>query len=144
MGMKDRADDLAARRAHALAMGGAEAVDRQHAAGKLTARERVDLLFDSGSFTEIGIQDTHAGVSPEMAGRETPADGVITGFGRIDGRFASVIAYDFTVMAGSMGRTAQVKWKPGREGAYTKRMATIWLIHFAGGRIPEAIGSRNF
>src|SRR5204863_5907903 len=93
------------------------------------------------SFTEIGVQATHAGVSPEMAGRETPADGVVTGFGRIDGRFASVIAYDFTVMAGSMGRTAEVKCNRAREVAYTKRMPMIWLIDSAGARIQEAIGS---
>src|SRR5262249_3638207 len=120
MGMKERADDLTDRRRRARAMGGADAVAKQHASGKLTVRERIDLLFDSGSFTEIGVQATHAGVSPEMAGRETPADGVVTGFGRIDGRFASVIAYDFTVMAGSMGRTAEVKCNRAREVAYTK------------------------
>jgi len=142
--MKERADDLTDRRRRARAMGGADAVAKQHASGKLTVRERIDLLFDSGSFTEIGVQATHAGVSPEMAGRETPADGVVTGFGRIDGRFASVIAYDFTVMAGSMGRTAEVKCNRAREVAYTKRMPMIWLIDSAGARIQEAIGSRNF
>lgn len=144
MGMKDLADDLAGRRSRAERMGGAEAVARQHAAGKLTVRERLDLLFDAGSFTEIGILATHAGVSPEMAGRETPADGVVTGFGTIGGRLASVIAYDFTVMAGSMGRTAEVKGNRAREIAYTKRIPMIWLIDSAGARIQEAIGSRNF
>ncbi len=144
MGMKDLADDLAARRAHAARMGGEEAVARQHGAGKLTVRERLDLLFDRGSFTELGILASHAGVSPDMAGRETPADGVVTGFGTIDGRLASVIAYDFTVMAGSMGRTAEVKSNRAREIAYTKRIPMIWLIDSAGARIQEAIGSRNF
>ena len=169
MGMKERADDLTDRRRRARAMsadskksmegliealrkkrehlregGGPDRLARQKEQGKLTARERIDLLFDSGSFTEIGVQATHAGVSPEMAGRETPADGVVTGFGRIDGRFASVIAYDFTVMAGSMGRTAEVKCNRAREVAYTKRMPMIWLIDSAGARIQEAIGSRNF
>src|SRR2546427_6700452 len=79
-----------------------------------------------------------------MAGRETPADGVVTGFGRIDGRFASVIASDFSVMAGWMGRTAEVKCNRAREVAYTKRMPMIWLIDSVGARIQEAIGSRNF
>jgi hypothetical protein len=79
-----------------------------------------------------------------MAGKTAPADGVVTGFGRIDGRFASVIAYDFTVMAGSMGRTAEVKCNRAREIAYGKRMPMIWLIDSAGARIQEAIGSRNF
>jgi acetyl-CoA carboxylase carboxyltransferase component len=144
MAMKDLADDLARRRAAARAMGGEDAVARQHAAGKLTVRERLDVLFDEGSFTEIGVHATHAGISPDMAGKTTPADGVVTGFGRIDGRLASAIAYDFTVMAGSMGRTAEIKCNRAREIAYTKRMPMIWLIDSAGARIQEAIGSRNF
>jgi acetyl-CoA carboxylase carboxyltransferase component len=142
--MKDLVDALAARRSRAVAMGGEDAVARQHAAGKLSARERVELLFDPGSFGEIGIHATHAGIAPDLAGRETPADGMITGVGRIDGRFAAVIAYDFTVMAGSMGRTAELKGNRAREIALTKRLPMIWLIDSAGARIQEAIGSRNF
>jgi acetyl-CoA carboxylase carboxyltransferase component len=142
--MKDLADDLARRRAAAQGMGGADAVARQHESGKLTVRERLDLLFDAGSFTEIGVHATHAGISPDMAGKTTPADGVVTGFGTVNGRFASVIAYDFTVMAGSMGKTAEVKCNRAREIAYTKRIPMIWLIDSAGARIQEAIGSRNF
>ncbi len=144
MGLKDLVDELAAKRLRIRTMGGPEAVARQHAAGKLTVRERLDLLFDAGSFSEIGIQATHAGIAPDMAGRETPADGVVTGWGRINGRFASVIAYDFTVMAGSMGRTAEVKCNRARELAYTKRFPMLWLIDSAGARIQEAIGSKSF
>ena len=142
--MKDLADDLARRRAIARGMGGEDAVARQHAAGKLTVRERLDLLFDAGTFTEIGVHATHAGISPDMVGKTTPADGVVTGFGKVDGRFASVIAYDFTVMAGSMGKTAEIKCNRAREIAYTKRFPMVWLIDSAGARIQEAIGSRNF
>jgi acetyl-CoA carboxylase carboxyltransferase component len=144
MGLRESADDLAARREQVKQMGGAEAVARQHAAGKLTVRERIDRLFDAGTFTEIGIHATHAGIAPELAGRVTPADGVVTGFGKIDGRLASVIAYDFTVMAGSMGRNAETKCNRAREIAYTKRIPMIWLIDSAGARIQEAIGSRWF
>ncbi len=144
MGMKDLVDELAARRGRVGRMGGAEAVARQHAAGKLTVRERIDLLFDAGTFCELGVHATHAGIAPDLAGRETPADGVVTGFGRIQGRFAALIAYDFTVMAGSMGRTAEVKCNRAREIAYTKRFPMVWLIDSAGARIQEAIGSRSF
>ena len=112
--MKDLVDDLRARRQRALAMGGADAVAKQHAESKLTVRERLDRLFDADSFQEIGVLATHANVVPAMKGRETPADGVITGFGQIAGRPAAVIAYDFTVMAGSMGRTAEVKCNRAR------------------------------
>jgi len=141
MGMKDLVEDLKARRQRALAMGGAEAIAKQHAEGKLTVRERIDRLFDAGSFYEIGLLATHANISPAMKGKETPADGVVTGFGRINGRPASLIAYDFTVMAGSMGRTAEVKCNRAREIALSKRMPMVWLIDSAGARIQEAIGS---
>jgi len=144
MGMRDLVDELSAKRTRIRKMGGEEAVLRQHAAGKLTVRERLDLLFDPGTFAEIGIHATHAGIAPDLAGRETPADGVVAGFGRIDGRLASVIAYDFTVMAGSMGRTAEIKCNRAREVAYTKRVPMIWLIDSAGARIQEAIGSKSF
>ncbi|HZF06764.1 MAG TPA: acyl-CoA carboxylase subunit beta [Patescibacteria group bacterium] len=142
--MTDHTDDLAARRERAEQMGGKAAVDKQHAAGKLTVRERIDRLFDTGTFTEIGVHATHAGIAPELEGKVTPADGVVTGFGKIDGRLASVIAYDFTVMAGSMGRNAEAKCNRAREIAYTKRIPMIWLIDSAGARIQEAIGSRWF
>jgi acetyl-CoA carboxylase carboxyltransferase component len=139
--MKELADDLRARRERAVAMGGPEAVAKQHAEGKLTVRERLDLLFDPDSFQELGVLATHANIVPSMKGRETPADGVVTGFGKVDARPAAVIAYDFTVMAGSMGRTAEVKCNRAREIALTKRMPMIWLIDSAGARIQEAIGS---
>src|SRR4026209_2910630 len=139
--MKDLVDDLRARRERALGMGGADAVARQRADGKLTVRERLDLLFDAESFQEIGVLATHANVAPAMKGRETPADGVITGFGRIAGRPAAVIAYDFTVMAGSMGRTAEVKCNRAREIALGKRMPMIWLIDPAGAPLPAAHGA---
>ena len=141
MGMKELVEDLRARRRKALDMGGAEAVAKQHAEGKLTVRERLVLLFDAGTFTELGVLATHANVSPAMRGKETPADGVVTGFGKVNGRPASVIAYDFTVMAGSMGRTAEIKCNRAREIALTKRIPMIWLIDSAGARIQEAIGS---
>ena len=144
MSLRDLAEELAARRGRTLEMGGADAVAKQHASGKLTARERIDRLFDAGTFTEIGVHATHAGIAPDLEGKHTNADGVITGFGKIDGRLASVIAYDFTVMAGSMGRNAETKCNRAREIAYTKRIPMIWLIDSAGARIQEAIGSRWF
>jgi len=92
MAMKDLADDLGARREKALAMGGAEAIARQHGEGKLTVRERVARLFDPGSFQEIGLLAHHANISPAMRGKDTPADGMVTRFGKINGRPASLIA----------------------------------------------------
>lgn len=144
MGMRELIEELRRRRARLAELGGAEAVARQHEAGKLTARERLDLLFDAGSFLEIGAHATHHTLHPSMAGRETPADGVITGFGTIDGRPACTIAYDFTVMGGSMGRTGETKCARVRETALTKRIPLVWLIDSAGARIQEAAGGGWF
>jgi acetyl-CoA carboxylase carboxyltransferase component len=141
MGMKELVEDLKARRRRLFQLGGAAAVAKQHAAGKLSVRERLDLLFDPETFVEIGIHATHQSTSPIMEGKETPADGVITGFGKVDGRPVSVIAYDFTVMAGSMGRTGEAKCSRIRELALTKRTPLVWLIDSAGARIQEATGS---
>ena len=102
-------EDLHERRAKAKLGGGEERIARQHEQGKLTARERIGLLVDAGTFTELGI---HAGNHFSVRGledKEAPADGVITGYGRIDGRLVAVCAYDFTVMAGSMGMTGEMK-----------------------------------
>jgi acetyl-CoA carboxylase carboxyltransferase component len=124
MGMKDLADELEARREKALAMGGADAIAKQHGEGKLTVRERVDRLFDPRSFQEIGLLANHANISPAMKGRDTPADGVVTGFGKINGRPAALIAYDFTVMAGSFfSRTCRGSWS-GRRSKSKASFAT--------------------
>src|SRR5664279_4799263 len=76
-----------------------------------------------------------------MDGRDAPADGVITGYGKVDGRLCAVAAYDFTVMAGSMGMTGELKVTRLRELALSKRMPFIWLLDSAGARIQEAAGS---
>jgi len=134
-------DDLHERRAKAALGGGEERIARQHAADKLTARERIDLLIDEGTFTELGI---HAGIHFSvrgLEGKEAPADGVITGYGRVDGRPVAACAYDFTVMAGSMGMTGELKVTRLRELALTKRMPMVWLLDSAGARIQEAVGS---
>jgi len=134
-------EDLHARRAAAALGGGEERIARQHEADKLTARERLALLLDDGSFTELGI---HAGIHYSVRGlehKEAPADGVITGYGRVDGRMVAVCAYDFTVMAGSMGLTGETKVSRLRELALTKRMPFVWLLDSAGARIQEAVGS---
>ena len=134
-------DDLHARREQARRGGGEEKVAKQHAAGKLTARERLDLLMDEGAFTELGIHGQPHFSQQAMAGREAPADGVITGYGRVDGRFVAVAAYDFTVLAGSMGYTGEVKVARIRDLARTQRMPMVWLLDSAGARIQEAVGS---
>ena len=139
--LKRQVDDLHARRQRAKLGGGEEKIAKQHAAGKLTARERIDLLVDSGTFVELGI---HAGPhfsQRAMEGKDAPADGVITGWGDVEGRMVAIAAYDFTVMAGSMGMTGELKMGRLRELALQKRIPLIWLLDSAGARIQEAAGS---
>jgi acetyl-CoA carboxylase carboxyltransferase component len=139
--MRSLADDLAERRARARLGGGEEKIARQHEAGKLTARERIALLIDEGTFRELGIHAQPHFSQRAMEGRDAPADGVITGYGRIDGRMACVCAYDFTVMAGAMGMTGELKVARLRELALTQRVPFVWLLDSAGARIQEAVGS---
>jgi methylmalonyl-CoA decarboxylase subunit alpha len=134
-------EDLHARRERAKLGGGAEKIERQHAADKLTARERLDLLIDAGTFTELGINARPHFSQKAMEGKDAPADGVVTGYGKVDGRMVAVCAYDFTVMAGSMGMTGELKVTRLRELALQKRIPFIWLLDSAGARIQEAAGS---
>ncbi|HEY6780469.1 MAG TPA: acyl-CoA carboxylase subunit beta, partial [Thermoleophilaceae bacterium] len=134
-------EDLHERRERARQGGGQEKVDRQHEQEKLTARERLALLIDEGTFTELGIHGRPHFAQRAMEGKEAPADGVITGYGKVDGRMVAVAAYDFTVMAGSMGMTGELKVTRLREIALQKRFPMIWLLDSAGARIQEAAGS---
>ena len=140
-------EDLQARRAKALLGGGEEKIAKQHERGKLTARERIALLIDAdpatgqSTFTELGIHGRPHFAQRAMDGVDAPADGVITGYGKIDGRLAAVCAYDFTVMAGSMGMTGEIKVTRLRELALTKRIPFVWLLDSAGARVQEAAGA---
>src|SRR3954452_4809829 len=95
-------EELEARRAKARLGGGEEKIARQHQQEKLTARERLDLLGDEGTWDQVRIPRRPPFSQPPQPDREAPADGVITGYGKVDGRLVAVAAYDFTVMAGSM------------------------------------------
>ncbi|GAC1506822.1 MAG: carboxyl transferase domain-containing protein [Candidatus Dormibacteraceae bacterium] len=139
-----RISDLKSRRAKHLAMGGKEKVATQHDRGKLTVRERIELLFDKDTFVEFGLlahqQQVRGGAEVDADG--TPADGVVTGHGLVEGRQVWVIAYDFTVMAGSMGAVGeQFKAARVRELALRYRKPIVWLLDSAGARIQEAAGS---
>jgi acetyl-CoA carboxylase carboxyltransferase component len=134
-------EELHERRAKARLGGGEERIARQHEQDKLTARERIALLVDEGTFTELGIHAQPHFSQRAMEGREAAADGVITGYGKVDGRLVAVCAYDFTVMAGSMGMTGELKVTRLRELALTKRIPFVWLLDSAGARIQEAVGS---
>ena len=131
--------DLARRREQALGLGGPERVERQRGLGKLTVRERLDLLLDVGSWVEYGMLADH--MDAGLGDRYLAADGAVTGVGRIDGRLVAVAAYDFTVMAGSMGNVGEAKIRRLRHHAVSQRMPMVWLLDSAGARIQSTSGS---
>ena len=137
MRMKHRVDDLRQRRARAEAMGGSERLNRQKARGKLDARARIKLLFDSDSFEEFGRLAAREGNLPEEEDEErpSPADGVITGIGDIEGRPVAAAAYDFTVLGGSIGEVGERKVARLRDLALKDRIPIVWLVDSAGARI---------
>jgi methylmalonyl-CoA decarboxylase subunit alpha len=139
--MRGLAAELVEKKEKHLGMGGPDKVARQHSLGKMTVRERIELLFDPGSFLETGLLGHHQSTSPQMQGKFTPGDGVVTGIGEIEGRKTCLIAYDFTVMAGSMGMIGEFKAARMRELALRERIPIVWLIDSAGARIQEATGS---
>ena len=140
--LDDLTADLRKRRDKALAMGGEEAIAKQHGRNKLTARERIALLFDEGTFVESGLLATQHSLHIDAADADrTPADGVVTGEGLVDGRRVYCAAYDFTVMAGSMGMIGEQKVARLRSKALLNRLPMVWLLDSAGARIQEASGS---
>ena len=99
---KNSIDDLNARREKVLAGGGLDRIARQHAAGKLTARERLEALFDDGTFVEINDMQSSRATDFGMDKKKRPGDGVVTGYGYIHGRMAFAASQDFTVGGGSL------------------------------------------
>ena len=83
--------------------GGRDRIERHHKSGKLTARERINLLFDEGSFVEIDKFVKHRSTNFGMESVDAPGDGVVTGYGTVDGRLVFIYAQDFTVIGGSLG-----------------------------------------
>lgn len=118
---------LRATRARSREMGGPERLERHRAAGKLNVRERVDLLFDPGTFTELG--------SLVGAKDDLPADGFVCGFGRVDGRVVAVGAEDFTIKAGSVGSGGSYKRHRIAELAVQEGVPIVWMKEGAGARM---------
>jgi len=121
--------------------GGQNRIDKQHGKGKLTARERVNLLMDDGSFEEIGILVTHRTKDFGMANQIINGDGVVTGYGTIDGRLVYVFAQDFTVFGGSLSETHAEKICKIMDMAMKTGAPLIGLNDSGGARIQEGVRS---
>ncbi|MBA2661559.1 MAG: acyl-CoA carboxylase subunit beta [Bradymonadaceae bacterium] len=140
--MRELVKQLEARRTEARQMGGPERVARQHERGKWDARQRIAYLFDEGSFVEFGMHAFfHSNGKPiPQEEIKTPADGVVTGFGKINGRVAVCAAYDFTVLGGSIGDVSEAKVTRCRQYALQNGVPMIWLIDSAGARVHGGSG----
>jgi len=134
--MRERVAELEARREKVRAMGGPDKVAKQHERGKLTARERMGRFFDEGQWVEVGMHGTQMGSAAGPNGDDKPpADAVVCGFGKVEGRVVCSAAYDFTVKGGSIGETGEVKVTRMREMALKGRHPMVWFIDSAGARI---------
>jgi propionyl-CoA carboxylase beta chain len=134
-------EELEKRRETARLGGGERRIASQHAKGKLTARERIDLLLDEGSFEEFDMFVEHRATDFGMAEQKVPGDGVITGWGRINGRVVFVFSKDFTVFGGSLSSAHAQKIVKVQEQAMKVGAPIIGLFDAGGARIQEGVDS---
>ena len=138
---KEKIKELVARRQSARMGGGQKRIDAQHAKGKLTARERLDLLLDKGSFEEFDMFVQHRCTNFGMEKSKFDGDGVVTGMGTIDGRLVYVFAQDFTVNGGSMSETIAQKICKVMDMSVRNGVPFIGINDSGGARIQEGINS---
>ena len=134
-------EELDQRRAKARAGGGQKRIDSQHAKGKLTARERLELLLDEGSFEEFDMFVEHRSNDFGMAAQRIPGDGVVTGWGEINGRVVYIFSKDFTVFGGSLSKAQAEKIVKVQEMAARNGAPIIGLFDAGGARIQEGVDS---
>jgi len=132
--------ELERRRALAEAMGGTDRLARQHQSGRLDARQRIGRLFDAGTFHEIGAL---AGAVPAVGSDPAPADGLIAGFGQIDGRTVLAAAEDFTVLGGSIGDAGADKRYRLTQLAAQERVPLVFMLEGAGHRLTNTHAGRR-
>ena len=134
-------EELEKRRAETLLGGGQEKIDKQHQDGKFTARERIDLLFDSGTFVELDRFVTHRCSDFGMENKKFYGDGVVTGYGKIEGRLVYVFSQDFTVLGGALGMAFAEKICKVMDLAMKTGAPVIGLNDSGGARIQEGVES---
>ncbi|MBD8064121.1 acyl-CoA carboxylase subunit beta [Devosia sp. PTR5] len=139
--MQTTIDQLEQKRDQARLGGGQKRIDTQHGKGKLTARERLDVLLDPGSFEEYDMFVTHRATDFGMAGQIYPGDGVVTGWGTIEGRLVYVFSQDFTVFGGSLSETHAKKICKIMDLAMQNGAPMIGLNDSGGARIQEGVAS---
>ena len=139
--MNAKQEDLLRQRNRLLKGGGEKATEKQHSSGKYTARERLERLFDQDSFVETGLFVKHRCTNFDMADKDAPADGVITGYGTVFGRLVYAAAQDFTVMGGSLGEMHAGKIALMQEMAIKVGAPTVCINDSGGARIQEGVAA---
>lgn len=140
---EQKTEELLRKNAEMFKCGGEKAVAKQHALGKNTARERISMLLDKGSFCEIDRYVRHRGTAFGQDTKQIPADAVVTGYGTIDGRKVFIYAQDFTVSGGSLGEMHAAKICKIQEMAMEAKCPIIGLNDSGGARIQEGIDALN-
>jgi acetyl-CoA/propionyl-CoA carboxylase carboxyl transferase subunit len=141
MTIDERIDELREKKADAETGGGEERIEKQHEKGKLTARERIEYFLDDGTFQEFDQLKTHRSTNFDMEERQPYGDGVVTGYGEVDGRQVFVFAHDFTVFGGSLGEAFAEKVCKVMDRAIETGAPIVGLNDSAGARIQEGIDS---
>jgi propionyl-CoA carboxylase beta subunit len=141
MSMREKLDLLQQKRAASEQGGGADRIATQHKKGKMTARERLDVLLDPGSFVELDRFVTHRSTDFGLAEQQILGDGVVTGWGRVDGRLIYVFAQDFTVFGGSLSETHAEKICKVMDLAVRNGAPIVGLNDSGGARIQEGVAS---
>ena len=139
--LNDRIGELHEKRAKLELGGGQDRIDKQHAAGKLTARERVEKLVDRDSFQEIGLFAQHRATSFGMADKPLPADGVVTGCATVDGRLIHLASQDFTVAGGAAGEVHSKKIADMMQMSLKTGSPFVFINDSGGARVQEGIDS---
>jgi methylmalonyl-CoA carboxyltransferase 12S subunit len=139
--MEERLEDLRQKRAQIEQGGGASRIEKHRAGGKLTARERINSLLDTGSFQEVAQFAQHRATLFGMAGKELPADGVVTGAGTVDGRLIHLASQDFTVAGGAAGEVHCAKIVAMMQLALKTGSPFVFINDSGGARVQEGISS---
>ena len=139
--MEDRVKELEQKRARLLLGGGKERLEKQHKAGKLSARERIEAMVDPNSFQESGLFARHRATLFGMADKELPADGVVTGCASIDGRLIHLASQDFTVSGGAAGELHSVKIAETMQMSLKTGSPFVFINDSGGARVQEGIDS---
>ena len=141
MSIDEKVKELSDRKNRLKLGGGRAKIDQQHAQGSMTARERIDTLLDKDSFQEVGIFARHRCTNFGMAGKELPAEGVVTGAGSVAGRLVHLASQDFTVSGGSAGEVHSDKIVQSMQASLKTGTPFIFMNDSGGARIQEGIDS---